>query len=76
MPATPRWVLAPMGPVAAFFDHGVEQRTDQGGLVSIVAWIVMALGVLGSIELVARAATTGRSTVEVRDRSIHHRPNR
>jgi hypothetical protein len=44
--------------------------------VSIVAWIVMALGVLGSIELVARAATIGRSTVEVKDRSAHHRPNR
>jgi len=44
--------------------------------VSIVAWIVMAIGVLGSIELVVRAATTGRSTVEVKNRSIHHRPIR
>jgi hypothetical protein len=44
--------------------------------VSIVAWIIMVLGVLGSIELVARAATIGRSTVGVKDRSIHHRPNR
>ena len=75
MPVTPRWVLASMGPVTAPFDHGVGPRTDQGGLVSIVAWIVMTLGVLGSIELVARAATIGRSTVTVKDRAVQ-RPNR
>ena len=43
--------------------------------MSIVAWIVMALGVLGSIELVVRAATIGRTTVTVKDRPVHHRPN-
>jgi hypothetical protein len=36
----------------------------------------MALGVLGSIELVVRAATIERSTVEVKDRPIDHRPIR
>ena len=76
MPVTPRWVLASMGLVTAPFDYGVGPRTDQGGLVSIVAWIVMTLGVLGSIELVVRAATIGPSAVEVKDRSAHHRPNR
>jgi hypothetical protein len=37
--------------------------------MSTVVWIVMTLWLVGSIELV-RAATSGRSTVTVRERHV------
>jgi len=50
-------------------------ETDQGDHVSTVVWIVMTMSVIGSIELLVRAATNRRSAVRVKERRIH-RPNR
>ena len=43
--------------------------------MSTVVWIVMTLSVIGSIELLIRAATNERSPVSVKGRH-NHRPHR
>jgi hypothetical protein len=71
----PRWVLAPMEPGAIGIDDKPDPRSERGGRVSTVVWIVKTLSVIGSVELLVRAATNERSAVRVSGRHVH-RPNR
>jgi hypothetical protein len=64
-----------MEPDAIRLEDKPDLETERGGHVSAVVWIVMSLSVIGSIELLVRAATNERSAVRVRDRHVH-RPNR
>jgi len=64
-----------MEPDAIRLDHQSDPGTDRGDHVSTVVWIVMTMSVIGSIELLVRAATNRRSAVRVKERRIH-RPNR
>jgi hypothetical protein len=64
-----------MEPGAIRLDDKPDPRSERGGHVSTVVWIVMTLSVIGSVELLVRAATNERSAVRVRERHLH-RPNR
>jgi hypothetical protein len=47
-------------------------RTKKEPMITII-WIAMAVTVLGSIELLARAATSKRSAVEADERNLQAR---
>ena len=53
-------------------DHGSANTTNEEHMITII-WIAMAITVLGSIELLARAATSKQSAVEADERNLQAR---
>ena len=68
-----RWVLESMASGHVPSDHGSCQPTTKKEPMITIIWIAMAVTVLGSIELLARAATSKRSAVEADARNLQAR---
>jgi len=58
---------APLG------DDGITNPLRMRDTMITIIWIAMATAVLGSIELLARTATSKRSAVQVGDRNLRAR---
>jgi hypothetical protein len=67
------WVLESMASADVSNDHGRCQPTTNEEPMITIIWIAMAVTVLGSIELLARAATSKRSAVEADERNLQKR---
>ena len=67
------WVLESMVSGHVSNDHGSCQPTTKREPMITIIWIAMAVTVLGSIELLARAATSKRSAVEADERNLQAR---
>jgi hypothetical protein len=64
-----------MEPEATRVHDGAAKEPTRGGAVSTIVWIVMSLWLLGSIELLVRAATRQPSAARVKARGVR-RPER